>query len=68
MRKIKATMLIFVLLKNEKDILPLKKDIKNIAVIGPNADHRLNQLGDYVSNVVLQDITTVLYGIRANAL
>jgi beta-glucosidase len=54
-----------VLLKNEKNILPLKKDIKNIAVIGPNADHRLNQLGDYVSNVVLQDVTTVIDGIRA---
>lgn len=54
-----------VLLKNEKNILPLKKDIKRIAVIGPNADHEKNQLGDYTSLVVLQDIVTVLDGIRA---
>ncbi len=28
-----------VLLKNKDNILPLSKDIKSIAVIGPNADH-----------------------------
>ena len=54
-----------VLLKNEGNLLPLKKDIKRIAVIGPNADHELNQLGDYVAKVVLQDIVTVLDGIKA---
>ena len=36
-----------VLLKNEGDILPLKKDLKSIAVIGPNADTIRNLLGDY---------------------
>ena len=54
-----------VLLKNEKNILPLHKDIRKIAVIGPNADNKLNQLGDYTSKVVLQQITTVLDGIKA---
>ena len=53
-----------VLLKNENNLLPLKKDIKRIAVIGPNADHVLNQLGDYTAMVILQDIVTVLDGIR----
>lgn len=53
-----------VLLKNEKDILPLSKNLKRIAVIGPNADDRLNQLGDYTAKVVTQEITTVLDGIR----
>jgi len=53
-----------VLLKNENNLLPLKMDIKNIAVIGPNADNRLNQLGDYTSRVVLQEVTTVLKGIK----
>ncbi|MBI5010360.1 MAG: glycoside hydrolase family 3 C-terminal domain-containing protein, partial [Bacteroidia bacterium] len=53
-----------VLLKNEKGLLPLKKDIKRIAVIGPNADNDKNQLGDYTSKVVLQDIVTVLDGIK----
>ncbi len=54
-----------VLLKNEGDLLPLSKDIGSIAVIGPNADHEKNQLGDYVSLAVLQEIVTVLEGIRA---
>jgi beta-glucosidase len=54
-----------VLLKNENKLLPLKKDLKRIAVIGPNADHILNQLGDYTAHVVLQDIVTVLEGIKA---
>lgn len=53
-----------VLLKNEKGLLPLRKDLRSIAVIGPNADDRLNQLGDYVASHVTQDITTVLEGIR----
>ena len=54
-----------VLLKNEKNLLPLKKDIKKIAVIGPNADHELNQLGDYTAHKVLQDVVTVLDGVKA---
>jgi beta-glucosidase len=53
-----------VLLKNDKNTLPLRKDLKSIAVIGPNADDRLNQLGDYVALKVTQEITTVLEGIR----
>ncbi len=36
-----------VLLKNEKNILPLKKDIKRIAVIGPNADNPQTLLANY---------------------
>ncbi|WP_035172029.1 glycoside hydrolase family 3 N-terminal domain-containing protein [Caldanaerobius polysaccharolyticus] len=36
-----------VLLKNQGDLLPLKKDIKSIAVIGPNADSVRNIIGDY---------------------
>jgi beta-glucosidase len=54
-----------VLLKNEKSLLPLRKNLRSIAVIGPNSDHRLNQLGDYVSAKVLQPVTTILQGIRA---
>jgi beta-glucosidase-like glycosyl hydrolase/peptidoglycan/xylan/chitin deacetylase (PgdA/CDA1 family) len=53
-----------VLLKNEKNLLPLKKNIKSIAVIGPNADAERNQLGDYTANPVIQDVVTVLEGIR----
>jgi len=36
-----------VLLKNEEAFLPLKKDLKSIAVIGPNADSIRNIVGDY---------------------
>ncbi|MCS7222076.1 MAG: glycoside hydrolase family 3 N-terminal domain-containing protein [Anaerolineae bacterium] len=36
-----------VLLKNEGSLLPLKKDLASIAVIGPNADSIRNMLGDY---------------------
>ncbi len=54
-----------VLLRNKGNLLPLSKDVGSIAVIGPNADHEKNQLGDYVSLTVLQEITTVLEGIRA---
>jgi beta-glucosidase len=54
-----------VLLKNEGGLLPLRKDLRSIAVIGPNADHPRNQLGDYTALVVLQDVVTVLEGIRA---
>jgi beta-glucosidase len=53
-----------VLLKNKKNLLPLDKKIKSIAVIGPNADAERNQLGDYTPNPVLQDVVTVLEGIR----
>jgi beta-glucosidase len=53
-----------VLLKNEKQILPLKKDIKTIAVIGPNADAPVDQLGDYFPHNVPQEVVTVLQGIK----
>ena len=36
-----------VLLKNEGDLLPLRKDLTSIAVIGPNADTVRHQLSDY---------------------
>jgi beta-glucosidase len=54
-----------VVLKNENKILPLNKNIKRIAIIGPNADNDKNQLGDYTAQVVLQNIVTVLDGIKA---
>jgi beta-glucosidase len=53
-----------VLLKNEKKILPLKKDIKTIAVIGPDADARIDQLGDYIPHNIPQEVVTVLQGIK----
>jgi len=42
-----------VLLKND-GLLPLKKNIETLAVIGPNANDGRNQLGDYSYAAVLQ--------------
>ena len=53
-----------VLLKND-GILPLGKDVKSIAVIGPNADTQYNQLGDYTAPQDDKFITTTLEGIQA---
>jgi beta-glucosidase len=54
-----------VLLKNDQNLLPLNKDLKSVAVIGPNADDVMNQLGDYSPRKVLQHVTTVIEGIRS---
>lgn len=50
-----------VLLKNN-GILPLRKDLETIAVIGPNSDQWLMLLGNYYG--VPSDIVTPLRGIR----
>jgi len=36
-----------VLLKNVGELLPLRKDIGSIAILGPNADNVRHQMGDY---------------------
>jgi beta-glucosidase len=53
-----------VLLKNEKGLLPLKKTLRSIAVIGPIADSRTSGLGDYAPKRILQPVVTVLEGIK----
>ena len=50
-----------VLLKNDNNILPLDKEIKTIAVIGPNADNFESLIGNY--NGIPKDPVTVLKGI-----
>ncbi len=47
-----------VLLKND-GLLPLKKDIGTLAVIGPNADHARSQQGDY-SFAATKDLMTYM--------
>ncbi|MBO7743660.1 glycoside hydrolase family 3 C-terminal domain-containing protein [Paenibacillus sp. MWE-103] len=56
-----------VLLKNDRDRLPLNGSGKRIAVIGPNADQMYNQLGDYTSVQRPKTGSTVLQGIRMAA-
>lgn len=51
-----------VLLKNQGNILPLKKTLKTIAVIGPNSDQTQMLLGNY--NGIPRDPITPLRGIR----
>jgi len=51
-----------VLLKNERNLLPLKSSIKSIAVVGPNADSLPVLLGNY--NGTPSAYTTILDGIR----
>jgi beta-glucosidase len=54
-----------VLLKNDSNLLPLKKDLQSIAVIGPDADDGWAQLGDYSPSVIPQKLTTILDGVKA---
>jgi len=67
-----------VLLKNEGALLPLRGDLRRIAVLGPNADDVRAQLGDWVSwsgqldaaglpERPRESIVTVLDGIRQRA-
>jgi beta-glucosidase len=51
-----------VLLKNDHQLLPLKKDIRTLAVIGPNADEWTMLLGNY--NGLPSKAITPLEGIR----
>ncbi|MEA3327549.1 MAG: glycoside hydrolase family 3 C-terminal domain-containing protein [Chloroflexota bacterium] len=52
-----------VLLKNAGGLLPLHKNLKQIAVIGPNADDSLVLLGNYYGTP--SESVTVLEGIRS---
>ncbi len=56
----------FVLLKNEKQLLPLKKN-GTIAVVGPLADSRRNMLGTWSVAGQHDKSVTVLEGIKASA-
>jgi len=55
-----------VLLKNENSLLPLPRTLKRIAVLGPNADHDYNLLGDYTAPQRQGQVITILQGIRAS--
>ncbi len=52
-----------VLLKNENNTLPLDKNLKTIAVVGPNADDERVLLSNYFG--MPSEITTLLEGIQA---
>lgn len=58
----KAAQESIVLLKNDKNTLPLSGEIKRIAVIGPDADNRESLTGNY--NGIPENPVTLLEGIR----
>src|SRR5215471_3732651 len=47
-----------VLLKNERETLPLSKGLKSIAVIGPLADDRANPMGSWAGDGRKEDLIT----------
>jgi beta-glucosidase len=54
-----------VLLKNENLSLPLSKDIKTLAIIGPLADDPDNILGDWRAGGQAEDAISMLQGIQS---
>ncbi|HEY5508601.1 MAG TPA: beta-glucosidase BglX [Paludibacter sp.] len=54
-----------VLLKNEKELLPLDKNIKSIAVIGPMADAIYEQMGTWVMDGDKNKVVTPLAALRS---
>ncbi len=53
-----------VLLKNDSSLLPLKKDIKSLALIGPLADNQKDLLGTWAWGGRAEDVVTVRKAIR----
>ena len=54
-----------VLLRNEKGLLPLSRDVGSIAVLGPLADCARDTVGPWIFEQDDTETTTVLAGIRA---
>ncbi len=54
----------FVLLKNERETLPISKNLKKIAVIGALADDKANTLDWWAGDAKAEDSITILEGIR----
>jgi len=54
-----------VLLKNERETLPLNKDVKSIALIGPLAEDQQDMLGSWTGDGNTADAVTLLAGIKA---
>lgn len=57
-----------VLLKNAKHILPLKKSVRTIAVIGPLADNKKELPGSWAAEGKWEEAVSLLEGIRKKTL
>lgn len=53
-----------VLLKNERETLPLNKNVKSIALIGPLADDQHDLIGSWTGDGNAMDVVTLLTGIK----
>jgi beta-glucosidase len=53
-----------VLLKNDKDILPLSKNLRSIAVIGPLADNKHELNGNWAAEGRAEDCISLIQGIK----
>jgi beta-glucosidase len=53
-----------VLLKNEKNLLPLASSVKNIAVIGPLADDKNTPIGNWRAQGEANSAVSILEGLR----
>ncbi len=53
-----------VLLKNDHETLPLKKNLKSIAVIGPLADDAVSMINTWPADGHPEDAVTLLAGVR----
>lgn len=54
-----------VLLKNEKQILPLAKSVGSIALIGPLADSQKDMIGSWTGDGKVEDAVTLLQGLKS---
>jgi beta-glucosidase len=54
-----------VLLKNEREVLPVAKGIKTLAVIGPLSDSKEDLLGSWSAGGKPEEAVTLLEGVRA---
>lgn len=54
-----------VLLKNERNVLPLDKNIRTLAVVGPLADDPKTPLGSWTGDGRVEDTVSLLQGIKA---
>ncbi len=54
-----------VLLKNDRGLLPISRDLRRIAVVGPMADDKQTPIGPWFADGKGKDTVTLLEGIRA---
>ncbi|MGH9871490.1 MAG: glycoside hydrolase family 3 N-terminal domain-containing protein [Pyrinomonadaceae bacterium] len=54
-----------VLLKNDHDILPLGKNVRSIALVGPLADSQKDMIGSWSGDGRAEDAVTLLQGIKS---